>query len=199
MILIGILGGVASGKSAVSNRLKMLGAVVLDADRAGHEVLREPEVKEALRRRWGDAVFDAAGGVDRRKVAGIVFAETCRGREELAFLEQLTHPRIERRLRGQLEELSLRGVRVAVLDAPVMLKAGWDRMCDGLVFVDTPRHVRLARARQRGWTEAVLAAREAAQEPLETKRRRAVTLIDNSSSWEHLHEQVDRFWRSVSG
>jgi len=90
-------------------------------------------------------------------------------------------------------------VRVAVLDAPVMLKAGWDRMCDGLVFVDTPRHVRLARARQRGWTEAVLAAREAAQEPLETKRRRAVTLIDNSSSWEHLHEQVDRFWRSVSG
>ncbi|NLF73571.1 MAG: dephospho-CoA kinase [Candidatus Anammoximicrobium sp.] len=199
MILIGILGGVASGKSAVSNRLKMLGAVVLDADRAGHEVLREPEVKEALRRRWGDAVFDAAGEVDRRKVAGIVFAETCRGREELAFLEQLTHPRIERRLRGQLEELSLRGVRVAVLDAPVMLKAGWDRMCDGLVFVDTPRHVRLARARQRGWTEAVLAAREAAQEPLETKRRRAVTLIDNSSSWEHLHEQVDRFWRSVSG
>jgi len=197
MILIGILGGVASGKSAVSNRLKTLGAVVLDADQIGHEVLREPEVKEELRRRWGETVFDAAGEVDRRKVAGIVFAATPQGEDELAFLERLTHPRIGERLREQLEELRFRGVRAAVLDAPVMLKARWDRMCDCIVFVDTPRHVRLARARQRGWTEAGFAAREAAQEPLETKRRRAGTILDNSSSWDQLYEQVDRFWRTL--
>ena len=198
MIVIGILGGVASGKSAVSDRLRTLGAVVLDADRLGHEVLREPEVKEVLRRRWGETVFDAAGEVDRRKVAEIVFAATPQGEEELAFLEQLTHPRIGQRLRTQLEELNLAGARAAVLDAPVMLKAGWDRMCDCILFVDTPRQVRLARARQRGWTEAGFAAREAAQEPVEMKRSRAGTIIDNSSSWDHLYEQVDRFWRSVS-
>lgn len=198
MIVIGILGGVASGKSAVSDRLKSLGAVALDADRMGHEVLQEPEVKEVLRRRWGETVFDAAGEVDRRKVAGIVFAATPQGQEELAFLEQLTHPRIGRRLRGQLEELNLKGVRAAVLDAPVMLKAGWDRLCDRVLFVDTPRQLRLARVRQRGWTEADLATREAAQEPLERKRRRADTILDNSSSWDQLYEQVDRFWRSVS-
>lgn len=198
MILIGILGGVASGKSAVSNRLKTLGAVVLDADQMGHEVLREPEVKEELRRHWGETVFDAAGEVDRRKVAGIVFAATPQGEDELTFLERLTHPRIGERLREQLEELRFRGVRAAVLDAPVMLKAGWDRMCDCIVFVDTPRHVRLARARQRGWTEVDFAAREEAQEPLETKRRRAGTILDNSSSWDQLYEQVDRFWHSLS-
>ena len=106
--------------------------------------------------------------------------------------------RIERRLRKQLADLDSGGVRAAVLDAPVMLKAGWDRMCDFLLFVDTPRQVRLARARQRGWTEADFAAREAAQEPVEAKRSRASTILDNSSSWAQLYAQVDRFWRSLS-
>ncbi len=198
MILIGILGGVASGKSAVSMRLQTLGAVVLDADKAGHEVLREADVKEELRGRWGDRVFDAAGEIDRRKVAEIVFAATTQGQAELTFLEHLTHPRIGERLRAQLADLKRGGVRAAVLDAPVMLKAGWDRMCDWILFVDTPRPIRLARARQRGWTTADFAAREAAQESLETKRRRADATLDNSSSWEHLYTQVDRFWRDVS-
>ncbi len=197
MILIGILGGVGSGKSAVSDRLKTLGAVVLDADQLGHEVLRQPEVKAELRRRWGETVMDAAGEIDRRKVAEIVFAATPQGREELAFLEQLTHPRIKQRLQTQLAELNVAGVRAAVLDAPVMLKAGWDRMCNLLLFVDTPRQVRRARVRQRGWTEADFAAREAAQEPVETKRSRAGVILDNSSSWDHLYEQVDRFWRGL--
>lgn len=197
MILIGILGGVGSGKSAVSDRLKTLGAVVLDADRLGHEVLREPEVKEELRLRWGEAVLDEAGEIDRRKVAKIVFAATPEGQEELAFLEQLTHPRIRQRLETQLAELNVAGVRAVVLDAPVMLKAGWDRMCSCMLYVDTPRQIRLERVRQRGWTEADLAAREAAQEPVETKRSRAGIILDNSSSREHLYEQVDRFWSGL--
>ena len=115
MIVIGILGGVGSGKSAVSDRLTTLGAVVLDADQLGHEVLRQPEVKAELRRRWGETVMDAAGEIDRRKVAEIVFAATPQGREELAFLEQLTHPRIKQRLQTQLAELNVAGVRAAVL------------------------------------------------------------------------------------
>ena len=197
MILIGILGGVASGKSEVSNRLRAHGAAVLDADQMGHEVLRDAQVKDELRRRWGERVFDASGEVDRRRVAEIVFAAAPQAEEELAFLEQLTHPRIGMRLREQLAELRSGGVRAAVLDAPVMLKAGWDRMCDCLLFVDTPRQIRLARARQRGWTEADFAAREAAQEPVEAKRSRAGMVLDNSSSRDQLYAQVDRFCRSL--
>jgi dephospho-CoA kinase len=79
-----------------------------------------------------------------------------------------------------------------------MLKAGWDRMCDVLLFVDTPRRIRLARARRRGWTEADFAAREAAQEPVEAKRSRAEIILDNSTSRDHLHAQIDRFWRRLS-
>ncbi|MCU0980713.1 MAG: dephospho-CoA kinase [Pirellulaceae bacterium] len=197
MILIGILGGVASGKSEVSCRLRSLGAAVLDADRVGHAVLREAEVRQAVQRRWGEAVLDAAGEIDRRKVAEIVFAVAPESRAELTFLEQLTHPLIGQRLQEQLAELHREGVRAAVLDAPVMLKAGWDRLCQRIVFVDAPRDVRLARARQRGWTEADFAAREAAQEPLETKRSRADVTLDNSLTRQHLFAQVDRFWRSL--
>ncbi len=197
MILIGILGGVASGKSEVSSRLRSLGAAVLDADRVGHAVLREAEVRQAVQRRWGEAVLDAAGEIDRRKVAEIVFAAAPESRAELTFLEQLTHPLIGQRLQEQLAELHREGVRAAVLDAPVMLKAGWDRLCHRIVFVDAPRDVRLARARQRGWTEADFAAREAAQEPLETKRSRADMTLDNSLTRQHLFAQVDRFWRSL--
>ncbi len=198
MILIGILGGVASGKSEVSRRLRSLGAAVLDADRVGHAVLREAEVRQAVQRRWGETVLDAAGEIDRRKVAEIVFAATPQSKTELTFLEELTHPRIGQQLQAQLAELHREGVRAAVLDAPVMLKAGWDRMCQRIIFVDAPRDVRLARARQRGWTEADFAAREAAQEPLETKRSRADVTIDNSTTRQHLFAQVDRFWQSLS-
>jgi len=197
MILIGILGGVASGKSEVSSRLRSLGAAVLDADRVGHAVLREAEVRQAVQRRWGEAVLDAAGEIDRRKVAEIVFAAAPESKTELTFLEELTHPRIGQHLQEQLADLHREGVRAAVLDAPVMLKAGWDRMCQRIVFVDAPRDVRLARARQRGWTEADFAAREAAQEPLETKRSRADVTIDNSLTRQHLFAQVDRFWQSL--
>jgi dephospho-CoA kinase len=199
MILIGILGGVASGKSEVSRRLQSLGAEVLDADQVGHAVLRELEVRRAVGHRWGERVLDAAGEIDRRKVAEIVFAGTPESDVELKFLEQSTHPRIGQRLESQLAEWHRAGVRAAVLDAPVMLKAGWDRLCQRIIFVDAPRPVRLARARQRGWSETDFAAREAAQEPLEAKRTRADLTIDNSATREQLYAQVDRFWQGLFG
>jgi dephospho-CoA kinase len=78
-----------------------------------------------------------------------------------------------------------------------MFEAGWDRECDIIVFVDSPRELRLQRARQRGWTEANFAAREAAQQTLESKRERADVVLDNSSTLEYLQAQVDKFWQSL--
>jgi dephospho-CoA kinase len=116
---------------------------------------------------------------------------------ELAYLEQLTHPHIGRCLRERIVELSRAGVRATVLDAAVMLKAGWDDACDRILFVDAPRDLRVARARQRGWSEAEFAAREAAQESLDDKRSRADVVVDNSSTLENTCAQVERFWRSL--
>ena len=196
--VIGILGGVASGKSAVAGLFGELGAVVLDADRAGHRVLRQPEVEQAVRERWGDRVFDADGRVDRSGVARIVFAPPPDGPRELAWLEQLTHPRIRKLLEEEIERLTgAREVPAVVLDAPVLDKAGWDRFCDYLVFVDVPRDVRLARALQRGWTAEQFAAREAAQPSAAERRARASHLVDNSGEIEQTKVQAERVWQAT--
>ncbi len=195
--VIGVLGGVASGKSLVAQQLAQLGACVLDADRWGHEVLREPEVREAIRSRGGTGVGDQQGEGDRAAVAEIVFSGAADSAAELNFLEQLTHPRITRRLLDEAQRLVCDGAVALVLDAPVMLKAGWDRLCSTLVFVDAPEDQRLQRAQRRGWTPQQFAAREAAQESLEQKRRRADVIIDNSQTPQHTAQQVRRFWQTL--
>ena len=88
---------------------------------------------------------------------------------------------------------------MAVLDAALILEAGWDKLCDYFAFIDVPREVRLARALQRGWTEGDFTAREAAQESLDSKRARADVIIDNSGSPDHTQGQVQRLWQFLVG
>jgi dephospho-CoA kinase len=197
--VIGLLGGVASGKSQVAELLEELGARRIDADRAGYDVLRMPHVRDALVQRWGDQILSADGQIDRRAVAQIVFGPSASAREELDYLEKLTHPLIGERIRRQAHELASAGdggpVRAIVLDAPVMLETGWNEICHNLLYVDAPRDVRLRRARQRGWSEDDFAAREAAQESLDVKRRAADVIVDNSGSLESTRAQIARFWQ----
>jgi len=199
MRVIGLLGGVASGKSLVGRQLADLGAGVLDADRAGHEVLKLPEVEAAAIQRWGGAVFGPDGHIDRRRLAEIVFADPPGGPRERRFLEELTHPRIGRQLLLEAAAMEAEGKPAAVLDAPLLLEAGWGKLCRVLVFVDAPGEVRLARAKARGWTEEQFAARERAQQHVDVKRRRAHVVIDNSGTSEQTLAQVERFWRSLVG
>jgi dephospho-CoA kinase len=198
VLVVGLLGGIASGKTTVAEQFGRLGAEVIQADRIGHDVLRDAAVRDALRERWGDEVLDEHGRVDRRRVARIVFAPPPRGPRELAYLEQLTHPRIARRVRRRIASLSRRpDLRVIVLDAPVLHEAGWEAYCDKLVYVAATRRCRLRRARGRGWSEADFAAREAAQKSLHEKRKLADWVIDNSKSPEDTFRQVQQFWRSL--
>jgi len=194
MQTIGILGGVASGKSLVARQFAEMGAGMLDADRAAHHVLDDPEVRVALRQRWGQSVFCRNGQVDREKVAEIVFAPSPEGTIARQFLEGLTHPRIAQRLAADRKELEARKYRAAVLDAPLLLEAGWDKLCNSLVFVDALRELRITRAAARGWTEQDVARREAAQMPLEAKRARADVIIDNSGTPQQTRAQVEHFW-----
>jgi dephospho-CoA kinase len=199
MHLIGVLGGVASGKSLVARLLGRLGAGLLDADEAGHLVLRLPRIKDAIRRRWGEEVFDGDGHVDRARLARIVFADPPEGPRERKLLEQLTHPEIGRLLADQAEAMASAGTKVAVLDAPLLLESGWDRLCSTLVFVDAPREVRLTRALARGWSEEDFAAREDVQESLDRKRERADVVVDNSGSPEQTQAQIEQFLQSLIG
>ena len=196
--IIGILGGVASGKSLVTGQLVQLGAEVLDADRAGHEVLRLPKIEAAARERWGGGVFGADGRIDRSALAKVVFALPPNGPAEREYLEQLTHPAIGRLLKQQAERLATEAAAV-VLDAPLLLEAGWAGLCDRLIFVDAPRKLRLKRALDRGWSEGDFSAREAAQQSLDLKKGRADATMDNSGSVEQTFAQVEHFWRSLFG
>jgi dephospho-CoA kinase len=195
MLILGLVGGIASGKSVVANCLRDMGAMVLDADQAGHHVLRQPEVISELRKRWGEGILDSSGQISRREVAKIVFGQ---GNEaERKFLEQLTHPRIEALLRQELETVrsSPEPPPVLVIDAALLFEAGWDKLCDKILYVDAPRDIRLERAVARGWSTEQFNAREAAQMPLVDKAARSHIVIRNARTLENIRDVLRLTWR----
>jgi len=191
--VIGLVGGIGSGKSRVAAAFAARGGKVISGDAAGHEALRQPEIRERVVRRWGQQVLDEKGEIDRRAVARVVFADPA----ELRALEEIVHPWIGRRLREEIAAAqSDPAVPFVVLDAAVMLEAGWNNVCDKLVYVDAPRAERLRRlAAQRGWTEKEVAARESNQLPRSEKITRADCVVDNSGPPEAAARQVDDLLR----
>src|SRR2546430_1610745 len=180
MKTIGLVGGVASGKSLAAKMLVELGADHLDADRAGHAVLADDsEVRNAIKSHWGADVFGADGSVDRSAIARRVFGTAEQAAAERKFLEDLLHPRIGRRLNQERDQAAADGKAAVVLDAPVLLEAGWGPMCDLILMIDSPRELRLERATARGWSETEFDRREAAQWPADEKRRHANVVIAN--------------------
>jgi dephospho-CoA kinase len=171
---------------------------VLKGDEFGHRVLAEPEVRDALVARWGRAALDADGRIHRPAVARIVFDPTAAGGAELEYLEQLTHPRIRERMEAAIRQLPDASIPAIVLDAALLIEAGWSGLCSAIAFVDCPRDERLRRATSRGWTEEDFTRREAAQLPIDVKRRRATHVIDNSGTLADLDREVERFWASLS-
>jgi dephospho-CoA kinase len=187
--VVGLLGGIGSGKSQVAAAFARHGARIIAGDQLGQAALRDPVIRARVVSRWGDSVVDERGEIDRRRLAAIVFADPA----ERKALEAMTHPWIRLAIRREIA-LAKRDphVPLIVLDAAVMLEAGWNDVCDRLVFIEAPRAVRLERvARQRGWSEKEVAEREEAQLPLTEKAVRADHVLDNSASLEHLNCQVN--------
>jgi dephospho-CoA kinase len=198
--LIGVAGGIASGKSLVTDQLRALGAAVIVADETAHEVLKLDEVKQAARQRWGEAIFTPQGEIDRSRLGKIVFASTPEAHAELEYLEQLVHPRVRQITHRQIDLLARDPqTQAIVLDVPLLFESGWDAACDTIVFVDAPREARVSRAAQRGWTAEEFDRRELAQDSLASKRDRSSVVIDNSGTKMATQAQVDRFWQTLPG
>lgn len=174
--VLGLAGGVGSGKSTVAREFARRGFVVIDYDAEAKAALERPEVRARLVEWWGGEVIGADGAVDRRVVADRVFhSEADRLR-----LEGLIHPLV-RRTNQEARQLALAaGVPGVMMDAPLLFEAGLDKECDAVVFVEASRATRLARVRAtRGWDEAEFDRREAAQWPLDRKRQASRFVIHN--------------------
>ena len=187
--VVGLVGGIGSGKSQVARAFARRGGALVDADPIGHAALEQPEILQQIREAWGQRVLDATGEVDRKKLGAIVFASPV----ERARLERLVHPWIGKRIREEVARLQADpSVAFVVLDAAVMLEAGWNKVCDRLIYVHAPRAQRLARvASQRGWNEQEFSQREHAQLPLTAKATLADAAVDNTGSPQAVQEQVD--------
>ncbi len=195
--IIGILGGIGSGKSTVAGCFADLGCAVIDADVMAHAVLDEPDVLESLAGRWGDEMLDAAGLVDRGRIAERVFDS----QEELDFLNQLVHPRVLERAGAMMNACQVdSSVRGIVLDMPLLLEVGWEKKCDFLVFVDCSEDKKWQRIAKNAKIDIEqLKKRENFQISLDKKKQKAHYAIDNNSDKSDIAEQIAQIFSNMTG
>lgn len=199
--VIGIVGGVGSGKSSVAKKLAELAPVaIIDADKFGHLALELPEVKAKLLQRFGPAIFDGDDHVVRSRLAQLVFGDASEAIAARADLESITHPEIGRLTKQEVERhRAAGGVCWIILDAALLLEAGWREFCDAVVFIDVTPDRRLRQVEtQRGWSQDEWQRREASQWPVERKRAAADIVIDNNGTLDEagrsLQEALERMF-----
>lgn len=198
MLLIGLTGGIASGKTTVAGMLGRQGAVVLDADQIAREVVSpgRPAWRE-ITARFGDAVIAADGSVDRARLGELVFNDPSLLRE----LNAIVHPRVGQELASRTDEIRRRQPEaVLIYDVPLLIEAGMQNAVDLVLLVYVSPDVQLKRLRERdGFSEEEALARIGSQMPLDDKRKYADAVIDNSGSLEETAGQVRRFWYKLTG
>lgn len=170
-LVVGLAGGVGSGKSTVAAIFIKQGARGIDADLLGHRILELPAVRAALVRDWGTGIL-RDGRVDRAALARLAF----RSRKTVARLNRRVHPEILREIRRQIA----RARGWVVLDAALLFETGADALCDRIVFVSAPRALRARRVRSRGWGPGEIRRRERFQLPVGYKKKKADYVIDNT-------------------
>jgi dephospho-CoA kinase len=193
--VIGVVGGIGSGKSVAAKYMEELGALRIDADLLGHQVLEEPQVQEQLRQRWGDSILDDSGKIDRLSIGRLVFEKD----EEWKFLTQISWPRIRRRIEDAIFEAKRsRNVPAVVLDAAVLFEAGWDDLCSHIIFVEAPPELRRDRSSARkGWDASMWEKREKRQFSLDKKSTLCYAYLNNSLSVSHLCKQAHQAYNRI--
>ena len=202
--VIGLVGGVGSGKSSVARALAARqNYVVIDADALGHQVLGEAEIKERIKKRFGEAVFDKRGEIDRSQLARRVFGTDAESEIARSDLNRIVHPRIGDKIHQEIErayEIARREpgtVPGVLLDAAILLETGWADMCDAVVFVEASEDVRRKRVQEtRGWDAAEWKKREHSQLSLEAKQTAADVTIHNSQDLDLAVDQLEEFLAS---
>lgn len=195
MVVIGLTGGIATGKSTVSQMLAELGAVILDADKAGHEALkRGGEVWREVVVSFGEMILGSKGEIDRRRLGELVFNNP----EARERLNVIVHPRLKVRLKEEVAALRQGGVRVIVLEAALLVEAGWTGMVDEVWVTEASQDTVICRLKERNnFTSEQAIARIQAQLAGEERRRWAQVVIDTDCSITKVREQVLEQWQRL--
>ncbi len=194
MKIIGLTGGIGSGKSAVAQLLAEQGAAVIDADKLGHEVFKPGtsawrEVVSA----FGKEILAPSKEVDRRKLGAIVFLNP----ERLEALNRIMHPRILELVKAKLEDYRRQGVDIAVLEATLLIEAGWTSLVDEVWVTVSSKETVVNRLKERGLSEAESLARILSQMPSEERKKHADVIINNEGSLDELRVRVKQRWQRL--
>ena len=196
MKVIGLTGGIGSGKSTVSQFLAELGAVILNADKLGHEAFKpDTEIWREVVSAFGRQILTPNGDIDRKKLGEIVFGNP----DSLARLNQIMHPRMYDMVKARLEEYRRQGVGVVVLEAPLLLEAGWTLLVDEVWVTAAPKSTMLKRLQERtGMTEQESLARIRAQMSDEERVKHAEVVINTDCSRDELKARVNSLWQKLA-
>ena len=193
MFVLGLTGGIGTGKSRVGEILASLGASIINADILGHKVY-EPDTDgwSEVVNAFGEDILSPTREVDRQKLAGVVFSDPC----ALERLNAITHPRIYELIEDEIERLKKAGREAVVVEAALLIEAGWTPLVEEIWVTTSPEEDVVDRIKKRnGLSEEAIRARISAQMPQEERIKHAGEVIDNSSSLAELNSQVQRLWK----
>jgi len=193
--VIGLTGGIGSGKSTVSQLLGELGAVVIDADKVGHEAFKPAtEAWRDVVAAFGQEILSPSGEIDRAKLSKIVFSD----KESLARLNRIMHPRMFDMMKARIEELRRQGVAVVVLEAAILIEANWTPLVDEVWVTAAPESAVLERVqKQRPMDEKQILARIRSQLSTEERLKHADVVINNDGGPEELKAKVVELWKRL--
>lgn len=189
--IIGILGGLGSGKTAVAGQFRKLGCAVIDADKIAHNLLNKQDLRNKIVTRFGREILDSKGKISRRKLAKLAFADA----GKITALNKLIHPLVLQQVTKLIKKANGQSkVKAIVLDMPLLMEVGWAKRCDKLIFVKCSRKIRVKRA-----GIEVLKNREKFQISLDKKKTIADNTIDNNSGFSALAGQVTDIFSGIMG
>jgi dephospho-CoA kinase len=196
MKVIGLTGGIGSGKTTVSGYLRELGAAIIDADLIGHRVLKDKQVKNELIASFGSCILDENGRIDRKELGDIVFGTE---KEPLLLLNRLTHPRIQEVIEEELESYRRRGVKIVIIEAPLLIEAGFASLVDQVWVTAAPEEVIIKRLKDKnGLSHSQITNRINSQLPSEKRNKYADIVIYTDVTLKELKEKVKCLWGNLS-
>jgi len=194
MKIIGLTGGIGSGKSTVGVILKELGAVIIDLDKVGHEVINPgtPGWREVVEA-FGQEILSPQGNINRQKLAQIVFQNP----EALQRLNRIIHPKIDLEVQSRLQKFQAQGTDMVVIEAALIEAVSWTAQAEQIWVIKALIETILGRLKDRGMSESESLARMGAQSPAEEHLKQGLVIINNDSTVEDLRAKVVKLWKQL--